>query len=421
MASREILPGTGGSPSVATVVLVGTLDTKGTENDFVRDRLRAAGVDVLVVDAGVLEAPAFTPDITRREVAAAAGADFDALVAAHDRGAAITAMAEGAAVVVRRLYDTGVLDGALALGGTGGTSIATRAFRELPLGVPKIVVSTAASGNTAAYIGETDLVLMPSVVDIAGLNRISSRILSNAAAAMAGMVNTAPPPDGSQRPLVAASMFGVTTPCITRARARLEALGYEVLVFHMTGTGGRVLESLAAQGLLAGVLDVTTTELADELVGGIFSAGPGRLSAAGQAGIPQVVSVGALDMVNFGPMDSVPEKFRERNLYVHNPITTLMRTTPDECAELGSRLAERLSGATGPTTLYLPLQGISAIAVPGGPFHDDAADQALFGAIFDKLDTEKVAVVQMDVDVNDGRFADAMVDKLHEQITAVAR
>lgn len=403
---------------MATVVLVGTLDTKGAENDFVRERLRAAGVEVLVVDAGVLEAPAFTPDITRQEVAAAAGADFGSLVAARDRGAAITVMAQGAAVVVRRLYDAGRLDGALALGGTGGTSIATRAFRELPLGVPKIVVSTAASGNTAGYIGETDLVLMPSVVDIAGLNRISTRILSNAAAAMAGLVNAAPlPSDESPRPMVAASMFGVTTPCITRARARLEALGYEVLVFHMTGTGGRTMESLAAQGLLAGVLDATTTELADELVGGIFSAGPDRLSAAGRAGIPQVVSVGALDMVNFGPMDSVPRQFRERNLYVHNPITTLMRTTPGECAELGARLAERLSRATGPASLFLPLRGISAIDVPGGPFHDEAADRALFGAIHDKLDTKRVELVEMDTDVNDTRFADAMADRLHRLIT----
>src|SRR6202000_1644403 len=267
---------------MATVVLVGTLDTKGAENEFVRDRLRAAGVDVLVVDTGVLEPPGFPPDITRQEVAAAGGA--------------------GAEVVVGRLYEDGRLDGALALGGTGGTSIATRAFRPLPLGVPKVVVSTAASGNTADYIRETDLVLMPSVTDIAGLNRISTRILANAAAAVAGMVLAAPLPAAADgRPMVAASMFGVTTPCITRARARLETLGYEVLVFHMTGTGGRTLESLAAQGLLAGVLDATTTELADELVGGIFSAGPDRLSAAGKAGIPQVVSVGALDMVNFGP------------------------------------------------------------------------------------------------------------------------
>ena len=403
---------------MATVVLVGTLDTKGAENEFVRDRLRAAGVDVLVVDTGVLEPPGFPPDITRQEVAAAAGADFDALVAARDRGAAITAMASGAEVVIGRLYADGRLDGALALGGTGGTSIATRAFRALPLGVPKLVVSTAASGNTADYIRETDLILMPSVTDIAGLNRISTRILANAAAAVAGMVLAAPLPAAADgRPMVAASMFGVTTPCITRARARLETLGYEVLVFHMTGTGGRTLESLAAQGLLAGVLDATTTELADELVGGIFSAGPDRLSAAGKAGIPQVVSVGALDMVNFGPMDTVPDQFKDRNLYVHNPITTLMRTTPAENTELGTRLARRLNAATGPTSLFLPLGGVSAIDVPGAPFHDEAADRALFGAIRDQLDTERVELVEMDTDVNDDRFADAMADRLHQLIT----
>jgi uncharacterized protein (UPF0261 family) len=217
--------------------------------------------------------------------------------------------------------------------------------------------------------------------------------------------------------MVAASMFGVTTPCITRARARLETLGYEVLVFHMTGTGGRTLESLAAQGLLAGVLDVTTTELADELAGGIFSAGPDRLTAAGRAGIPQVVSVGALDMVNFGPMDTVPDQFRDRNLYVHNPITTLMRTTPQENTELGTRLARRLNAATGPTSLFLPLRGVSAIDVPGAPFHDEAADRALFGAIQDQLDTDRVELVEMDTDVNDDRFADAMADRLHQLIT----
>jgi uncharacterized protein (UPF0261 family) len=403
---------------MATVVLVGTLDTKGAENEFVRDRLRAAGVDVLVVDTGVLEPPGFRPDVTRQEVAAAAGADFDALVAARDRGAAITVMAEGAEVVVRRLHGEGRLDGALALGGTGGTSIATRAFRALPLGVPKLVVSTAAAGDVADYIRETDLILMPSVTDIAGLNRISTRILANAAAAVAGMVLAAPLPEtAGGRPMVAASMFGVTTPCITRARARLESLGYEVLVFHMTGTGGRTLEALAAQGLLAGVLDATTTELADELVGGIFSAGPDRLSAAGQAGIPQVVSVGALDMVNFGPMETVPEQFRDRNLYVHNPITTLMRTTAEENTELGHRLARRLNQATGPVTVFLPLRGVSAIDVDGAPFRDEAADRALFGAIRDDLDTRRAELVEMDTDVNDDRFADAMADRLHQLIT----
>src|ERR1700759_781603 len=407
---------------MATVVLVGTLDTKGAENEFVRDRLRAAGVDVLVVDTGVLEPPGFPPDITRQEVAAAAGADFRARGDTRERGAAITAMPEGAEGVVRRLHDEGRLDGALALGGTGGTSIATRAFRALPLGVPKLVVSTAASGDVADYIRETDLILMPSVTDIAGLNRISTRILANAAAAVAGMVLAAPLPAAADgRPMVAASMFGVTTPCITRARARLETLGYEVLVFHMTGTGGRTLESLAAQGLLAGGVDAATPELADELVGGIFSAGPDRLSAAGKAGIPQVVSVGALDMVNFGPMDTVPAEFKDRNLYVHNPITTLMRTTAEENTELGTRLARRLAAAARATTLFLPLRGVSAIDREGAPFCDEAADRALFGAIRSELDTQRIELVEMDTDVNDDRFADPMADPRHPPITQEER
>jgi uncharacterized protein (UPF0261 family) len=403
-----------------TVVLVGTLDTKGAENAFVRDRLVDCGIDVLVVDVGVLEPPAFAPAVWREEVAAAAGADPAALVRDRDRGAAVTAMARGASVVVRRLYDEGRLDAALALGGTGGTSIATQAFRTLPLGVPKVVVSTAASGNTSAYVAESDLVLMPSVVDIAGLNRISTRILANAAAAIAGMVDAKPIPDADGRPIVAASMFGVTTPCVTHARAALEASGYEVLVFHMTGAGGRTLESLVQQGLITGVLDVTTTELADELVGGIFSAGPTRLSAAAAAGIPQVVSVGALDMVNFGPMDSVPEQFKGRNLYVHNPTTTLMRTTPSECAELGTRLARRLAASTGPATVFLPLRGISAISTAGGPFYDADADTALFDAVRAGLAGSSVRLVELDLDINDPQFAAAMAEELQAHIKVAA-
>jgi uncharacterized protein (UPF0261 family) len=399
-----------------TIVLLATLDTKGEESAFLRDRLTAAGLEVIVVDAGVLEPPAFEPDISRSSVAQAGGGNHAALAADRDRGSAMALMARGAAVIVSQLHASGRCDGAIALGGTGGTSVASRAFRGLPLGTPKIVVSTAASGDTRGYVGETDLVLMPSVVDIAGINRISARILANAAAALAGMVTAPPVRVGEQRPLVAASMFGVTTPCITRARARLEALGYEVLVFHMTGTGGRTLESLAAKGLLAGVLDVTTTELADELLGGIFSAGPDRPVAAGQAGIPQVVSVGALDMVNFGPPETVPARFSGRNLYHHNPSTTLMRTTGDECAELGTRLAKRLSSATGPTSVFLPLRGLSAIDIEGGPFCDPAADQALFDAIRRNLDRSVAELVEMDTDINAPAFADAMVDRLHRAI-----
>jgi uncharacterized protein (UPF0261 family) len=403
-----------------TVVLVGTLDTKGAEYAFVRDRLREGGLDVRTVDVGVLDAPAFAPDVSRDEVAAAAGVDMNALVAARDRGAAITAMADGACAVVRELYERGLVDAALALGGTGGTSIACQAFRGLPLGVPKVVVSTAASGNTSNYVGISDLVLMPSVVDIAGLNRISRRILANAAAAVCGMVSAPLPTGGSERPCVAASMFGVTTPCVTAARNQLEHHGYEVLVFHMTGTGGRTLESLAEQGLVAGVCDVTTTELADELVGGVFSAGADRLTAAGKAGIPQVVSVGALDMVNFGPLDSVPERFADRLVYVHNPTTTLMRTTPDECAELGARLAHRVSAAQGPVTIFLPLHGVSLISIDGGPFHDPVADQALFDAIRRGIDSGTVDLVELDMDINDPRFAAAMTTRLHEQIAPAA-
>lgn len=401
-----------------TVALVGTLDTKGTEYAFVRDRLRQAGVDTIVVDTGVLGEPGFAADVTRREVAEQAGEDVGQLASANDRGKAVTVMANGAAKVLQRLHQDGKIDGALALGGTGGTSIAAHAFRQLPLGMPKLIVSTAASGDTRAYVGETDLVLMPSVTDVAGVNRLSARILANAAAAIAGMVSTPAPKTNDDRKLLAASMFGVTTAAVTTAKAQLETQDYEVLVFHMTGVGGRTLESLANDGWLAGVLDLTTTELADELVGGVFSAGPERLTAAASKGIPQVVSVGALDMVNFGPRDTVPKEFEGRNLYVHNPSVTLMRTTPEECAELGKRLATRVSTTTGKATVFLPLKGVSAIATEGGPFHDKAADDALFDAIRAHLDRDKVELVELDLAINDPQFAIAMADRLHEYVTA---
>lgn len=399
-----------------TVVLVGTLDTKGDEYAFTRDRLRAAGVDVLVVDTGVLGEPGFEADVPRDQVAAAAGTELATLAAAADRGAAVVAMAAGAAEVVRGLHAEGRLDGALALGGTGGSALAAAAFRDLPLGVPKLIVSTAASGDTRPYVGETDLALMPSVVDIAGINRISARILANAAGAMAGMVTAGPLPDLATRDLVAASMFGVTTPCVTEGRQALHRAGYEVLVFHMTGVGGRTMESLAAQGLLTGIYDVTTTELADELVGGVFSAGPERLVTAGRSGVPRVVSTGALDMVNFGPPDTVPAGFRGRVFYEHNPSVTLMRTTPEECRELGIRLARRVSAGAGPTTVVLPLRGVSAIAVDGGPFHDPAADDALFAAIREHLDQSRVRLIELDTHINDPEFAQVAAEELDDLI-----
>jgi uncharacterized protein (UPF0261 family) len=402
-----------------TIVLIGTLDTKGQEYAFLADRVREHACDVLLVDVGVLGEPSITADVGRAEVAAAAGADVAALAAEGDRGAAVEAMARGAAEVVKRLHADGRLDGVAALGGSGGSSIATHAMRELPVGVPKLMVSTLASGDTRPYVGAVDVTMTYSVVDIAGINQVSARILSNAAGAIAGMAKATPPPLGQARPLVAASMFGVTTPCVTAARERLEELGYEVLVFHATGTGGQSMEALMRGGFVTASLDVTTTELADDLVGGVLSAGPDRLEAAGELGIPQVVSLGALDMVNFGPRDTVPPQFAGRNLYVHNPTVTLMRTTPQECAELGRRIASKLNAARGPTALFVPLRGVSMIAVEGQPFHDAEADDALVGALREHLDS-RVEAHWLELDVNDPAFALAMADRLHDLVTQPA-
>jgi uncharacterized protein (UPF0261 family) len=401
-----------------TVVLLGTLDTKGVEYAFLRDRLRERGAEVLVVDAGIHEPVGLEPDVSRHEVARAGGADVDELAAGGDRGAAVTAMAAGAEQVVLRLHAEGKLAGILALGGSGGSSIATRAMRALPVGVPKLMVSTVASGDTRAYVGAVDVTMMYSVVDISGVNRVAARIMANAAGAMAGMVD-ATVPEFEAKPLIGATMFGVTTPCVTRARERLEELGYEVLVFHATGAGGESLEALARGGFLAGVLDTTTTELADELVGGVFPAGPGRLEAAGAAGVPQVVSLGALDMVNFGPRDTVPPQFEGRNLYVHNPTVTLMRTTPEECAELGRAIGRKLSGAQGSTVLFIPLKGVSMIDVEGQPFYDADADAALFAALRETL-ADSVEVHEIATDINDPEFAVAMADRLHASIQDAA-
>ncbi|WP_446678565.1 Tm-1-like ATP-binding domain-containing protein [Actinoallomurus acaciae] len=296
--------------------------------------------------------------------------------------------------------------------------MAARAMREMPLGVPKLLVSTMASGDVSPYVGAKDVTLMYSVVDIAGVNRVSRRILGNAAAAVAGMA-TAPVAGGTDdRPLVAASMFGVTTPAVETARARLEELGYEVLVFHATGAGGRALEGLAGSGMLAGVLDLTTTELADDLVGGVLSAGADRLTAAGAHGVPQAVAPGALDMVNFGPRDTVPDRFEGRDLYVHNPAVTLMRTTTEEMAELGRRVAGKLRAARGPVALYLPRRGVSALDADGAAFRRPEADAACFAELAAGVAGSSVEVVDLDLHINDPEFARAMAERLDRMIKA---
>jgi uncharacterized protein (UPF0261 family) len=411
----------------ARVALVGTLDTKGAEYRWIADRLDGLGVETVVVDAGVRAPEGFggPPDVDQARVAAASGRSLDDLAGSGDRGAAVTAMGEGAAAVLAELAADGGLDGVLALGGSGGSSIAARAVRDLPIGLPKLIVSTMASGDVSPYVGASDVTMMYSVVDIAGINRLSRSVLGNAAAGIAGMAqeHAHRHRDGStgatdERPLIAASMFGVTTPAVDAARERLDELGYEVLVFHATGSGGRALETLARSGMLAGVLDLTTTELADDLVGGVLTAGPERLTAAGASGVPQVVSLGALDMVNFGPEATVPDTFSGRQFFVHNPTVTLMRTTAEENAELGRRIGAKLAAATGPTALVVPRGGVSLLDAEGQAFHDPAADQALFDAVLAGVAGSAVTVIEDDANINDAQLARRSADELHALVTA---
>ncbi|MBW3597632.1 MAG: Tm-1-like ATP-binding domain-containing protein, partial [Planctomycetes bacterium] len=359
---------------------------------------------------GCLGHPPFAGDVPRDDVFQAAGASLDALREKNDRGEAVSAAARGAAKIVSDAWEAGKLQGVLGLGGSAGTTIGAAAMRSLPLGVPKILVSTLASGQVRQYVGSKDILMLNSVVDIAGVNRISRLVLSGAAAAMAGMVQHAAEPSPEDKPLVAASMFGVTTPCVQRAREVLEEAGYEVLVFHATGSGGQAMESLIADGLIAGVLDITTTELADELVGGVLSAGPERLTAAGRRGVPQVISVGAVDMVNFGPPETVPDKFADRKFYQHNPTVTLMRTTVEENSQLGAEIARKAAAAAGPTAILLPLCGVSAIDIDGKPFDDPQARSALFTAIRER--GASVERLELNHHINDPQFAEAAARKL---------
>lgn len=403
-----------------SVYLLATLDTKGREAAFLRDLLRELSVSVRVMDVGCLGEPQFPADVPREDVFAAGGFSLAKLREQNDRGAAVTAAAKGAAALIQKRYEAGQVSGVIGMGGSAGTTIATSAMRTLPIGIPKLMISTLASGNVRPYVGDKDILMLNSIVDISGVNRISRAIFQEAARAMAGMVSlktsSAKAEAQSDRPLVAATMFGVTTPCVEQARRILEEAGFEVLVFHATGTGGQAMESLAAEGQLAGILDITTTELADELVGGVLSAGPTRLTAAGKRGIPQVISVGATDMVNFGPRESVPAKFSGRLFYQHNPTVTLMRTTPDECEKLGEEIAHKAAAATGPTSIYLPLKGVSAIDQPGKAFDDPEARNRLYDAI--RKHHGQTELVEMPLHINDPEFAEAMARRLLGMIGA---
>jgi uncharacterized protein (UPF0261 family) len=397
-----------------TVAIVGTLDTKGADFQFLRDEIARRGCGVLVIDVGVVGEPAFEPDVPRTEVAEAAGVDLRALQDAGDRGEAVAAMARGIPLVVRRLFDEGRIHGVISMGGGAGTLLGSSAMRALPVGVPKVLVSTVASGDVAAYVGMSDIAMIHSVVDVAGVNSISRKVYGNAAGAIAGMVahETAA---GEDKPIIAASMFGNTTRAVNQAKAQLEAQGYEVLVFHATGAGGRTMEALIDDGHVTAVLDMTTTEWADELCGGVLSAGPHRLEAAARAGIPQVVVPGCIDMCNFWAPETVPEKYRDRTFYQWNPNVTLMRTTPEENARLGEIFAEKLNAATGPVAVYVPVKGFSEVDLEGKPFHLPEANQAFVDALRANLQPG-IDVVEMDVDINDPQFSSTTVARLLEMV-----
>ncbi len=402
------------------VILIGTLDTKGVELAHVRDILRAQGFRTLLVDAGSMGTPAVPADIDRKEVFELGGSSIEEVKRIGDRGFAVARAAEGVAALVRSKN----ADGIFAIGGSAGTMIGTSAMRAAPFGVPKVMVSTLASGQTRPYLQGSDIVLVPSVADLEGLNRITSTVLSNAAHALMGMIRGREhdfPSHDSKGPVIAATMFGVTTPCVHHARECLEAAGCEVLVFHATGVGGQAMESLIRDGQIDGVLDITTTEVADEIVGGTLSAGPDRLEAAGRAGIPQVVSLGALDMVNFGPRETVPERFNGRCFHVHNPLVTLMRTTAEECATIGRVIGEKLNRAKGPVELLIPMKGISALDARGGSFECPAADESLMNSLeqASRQDRSSFQVIRTPYHINDPQFAELAASRLLEMLKHV--
>ena len=391
-----------------TIAVLGTLDSKGPEHAYVADQIRADGFDTLLIDVGTGGEPQIKPDITRHQVAAAANIDIDAIAQRRDRGECVSSMSAAIPILLAQLVEEGKIDGVISLGGGGGTAIATAGMRALPLGFPKVMVSTLASGNIAPYVGTKDITMIPSVLDVNGLNRISKMIFSRAAGAVCGMVGSGNDSTGDKR-IIVASMFGNTTTCVNAAKARLEEAGYEVLVFAATGAGGQAMESLIESGMVAGILDLTTTEWADEVVGGVLAAGPTRMDAMTAAKVPAVVAPGCVDMVNFGARETVPEQFEGRTFYIHNPQVTLMRTNAEECSKIGRIIAEKANANPAPVAILNPLKAISEINGIGKPFHDAAADKALFNAIRENATVE---IINLDLEINDPEFAQTCAEKL---------
>ncbi|GMU94059.1 MAG: hypothetical protein AMXMBFR4_31170 [Candidatus Hydrogenedentota bacterium] len=403
-----------------TILIIGAFDTKGPEFAFLRDRILQYGHDVLTMNIGVLGGTdQFPVDIDADSVAAAAGTCLEKLRAEKDRGTAMKVMATGAPRVIAELYAARKFSAVIGMGGTGGSSVICSALRALPIGVPKVCVSTAAAGDVSAFVGAKDIVMVPSIVDIAGINRVSRIIFAEAAAAVCGMAAAGTVSAEGTRPVIAASMFGNTTACVTQCAGLLEAHGYEVLVFHAVGSGGRTMESLVDEGLVDAVLDITTTEWADEICGGVFTAGPDRLGAPGRRGIPHLIVPGCIDMVNFGPLETVPKTYRDagRSFYEWNPSVTLMRTNEAENRELGRVFAEKANAAQGPVAFLLPLRGVSILDGEGQPFCDWAADRAMYETLKQGLRPD-IVVEELDSNINDAAFAKRAVDMLLHMIAA---
>ena len=393
------------------IAVIGTLDTKGDEFLFVKKEIETRGHTALVINVGIMENPGFEPDVSADEVARAAGSSLAILREKSDRGLAIETMSQGIVKVIVDLFNADRIQAVISMGGSAGTDIGTSAMRALPLGVPKVMVSTYASGDTKPYVGTRDIVMVPSIVDVAGINRISALAYINAVGAVIGMVET-PAPEIEEKPLLAASMFGNTTPVVSRCRSILEQNGYEVLIFHQVGTP-ETLESLAADGYISGLLDITTTEWADQVTGGFLSGGPNRYDIVSQKGIPQVVVPGCIDMANFFARKNVPEKYNDRLFNQWASNVTLMRTNPEENATIGRILAKKANMSTGPVAFFLPLKGFSMLDAPGKEFWWPEANQAFFDAIKEYLKPD-LPVYELNCNINDDEFADAVTNKMLE-------
>ncbi len=394
-----------------SVYAIATMDTKGEELAYVARCVKSAGASVLMVDVGTMSSPVVSPDISREQVATFHVEGQDAVLKVSDRGRAVAAMSEALVKFIRSEYELGRVAGVIGLGGTGGSALIAPAFQGLPIGLPKVLVSTVASGNTAPYVGCCDITMIYSVVDVAGLNRVSRQVLGNAGHAIAGMVMQDIGCHDSRTALVM-TMFGVTTRCVTDVREQLEAKGFDCLVFHATGTGGRAMEKLVSSGMIDGVLDITTTEVADEVVGGVFPAGPDRFEPILARGVPWVVSLGALDMVNFGARETVPPQFQERKLHVHNSQVTLMRTTPEENRRMARWIGQKLNRSHARITLLIPEKGVSMLDAPGQPFYDPEADFALFEELEEcVLQDDKRVIRRLPYHINDHAFASVLVDE----------